>query len=1472
MNIECPNCQTKNPEDSKYCTECETSLFPPDETLSIHPEVLLPQNEEFIIGSTIVGKYTLIEKLGSGGWGVVYKAEDLKLKRHIALKFLSPRLTRDPEYKLLFVQEAQAASMLEHQNICTVHEIDETEEGQMYIAMAYYPGETLKKKIKRGPIPLDDIIDILIQIAQGLVKAHSKGIIHRDIKPSNVMITGEGIMKIVDFGLAKLSSQTELTSPVIMGTTSYMSPEQSRGEDVGFQTDLWSLGVLSYELLTAELPFKGENIQAVFNSIKNESPISPTELRREIPEELEYIILKSLRKKQNDRYQSAEQMLSDLTKFKKTLEMKEFKDSIDSKKKPEIKKETERRQATVMHAEISGYLEILEHLEAEEAATMMNQCFAMFGRVIEKYDGHINKIVGGSLLAQFGVPEAIENAPKKAINAAIELRNSLYQFNNEKNLQIPLDIHIGINTGMVIAGVMDAGEKKEFSLLGDPVNHASYLKDKTAKGQIYIGFQTYRSTKNEFKYKQVAPIILKDRKKPLHVFELLSVKEKIYRSEFRSDRMIHSEMVGRTDELQKLELHVLKSINNEGSIVSIIGEAGIGKSRLIAELMKIEPLNKVTLLEGRALSIGKNLSFHPLIDVMKNWSGIKEEDSTNESIRKLENAINNTYPEGVQEVFPFIATLMGMKLTGKYEEGEGLEKLILKNLRELILKMAEQSPLVFIIEDLHWADKSSIETLRFLFRLAESNRILFINVLRPNYKETGDFLLKTIRSRYGDISTEMVLESLSGKLSEELISNLLKIKDLPAAVRNLIIKKAEGNPFFIEEIVRSFIDDGLVEFKNGQFLITGKIDSAIIPETISEMLMVRIDKLDEEKRSLLKVASVVGRNFFYKILAKVSKSGGDLDDELEFLKKVQLIIEGRRMDELEYLFKHALAQEAVYNSILLKKRKKLHHNVAFAIESVFHERLPEFFGLLAFHFSLAEDLDKAEEYLIKAGEEALKSSASNEALHYFQEGLKIYLKIYGEDADPEKVAMIEKNIAFACFAKGQLTKAIEYFDRVLFFYGEHLPKKNLKTLFKFLSGFINFFVTLYFPLFIRIREPTQEDKEIISIYEKKIRALAIINPKRMFVEIFIWLRRLSHSDLSKIDNGVGLYLLSSGVFCYSGISFRVSRKILEHPKDKIDKNNLISLLYYRLSEEMHYILEGSWEKIADYDETLLEGALRSGDLWAVSAYCAWHGILQVTLGNYEVSQNNVNRLDYFRNMYEDEFSQTMSYTVKIKQLWKYRKFNEALTQVNGAIKHFKNMGYPPYLCYTYSYKAQIELIKDEIDEAEKSLHTAENYIAEGQPAPMLHLPYFLGRMDLYIYKLEQAKKNLDKKEFKRISKAAKKTAGKAKKFSRKVSFEFMEVHIKIGIFYWLRGKQKKALKHWSSSIKNGKKFDEKPELSRTYFEVGKRLLEDNSRYNELDGIKAVQYLEKAKTLFTKMNLEWDIEELSKVKRNVEGDS
>ena len=265
-----------------------------------------------MIGKT-VSHYRILEKLGEGGMGVVYKAEDIKLKRTVALKFLPPELTRDSEAKERFIQEAQAASALDHPNICTVYETGETDDEQIFIAMACYEGETLRDKIKRGAMDLDQAIPIAIQVGEGLAKAHARGIVHRDIKPANIMVTGDGIAKILDFGLAKLEGQARLTkTSSTLGTIAYMSPEQVGGREVDSRTDIWSLGVVVYEMVIGQLPFRSEYEPALIYSILNDKPRLMSSLRSSVPRELERLVKKTLAKSQDDRYQSVAEFLADL--------------------------------------------------------------------------------------------------------------------------------------------------------------------------------------------------------------------------------------------------------------------------------------------------------------------------------------------------------------------------------------------------------------------------------------------------------------------------------------------------------------------------------------------------------------------------------------------------------------------------------------------------------------------------------------------------------------------------------------------------------------------------------------------------------------------------------------------------------------------------------------------------------------------------------------------------------------------------------------------------------------------------------------------------------------------------------------------------------------------------------------------------------------------------------------------------------
>ncbi|MCP5045801.1 MAG: protein kinase, partial [bacterium] len=845
-----------------------------------------------------VSHYNILEKLGEGGMGEVFLANDTRLERKVALKFLPLKMIAQQDARKRFQREAKAAAALNHPNIVTIHEIGEFKR-QIYIAMEYVKGETLNEK----PYPFNHISDIALQVCEGLEATHGDGIIHRDIKLQNIIIDKSNRVKILDFGLAKLKGATRITNEIArVGTAYYMSPEQAQGDEIDHRSDIWSLGVVLYMMVTGQPPFQGDNQLTVIYSIINESPPPPSEIRADIPKKLEKIILKCLQKDPNRRYSSMRQLSTELGKLEKTLKGDKQGVIAGQCEKNQTRRESERRRATLLFAEISGDNRMMETLDTQEAAHILNSCFETVTAVIKKHGGGIEKTSANSLIAFFGLPLAIEAAPKQAVNAAIRIRSELQRFNREKRLQIPLDIRMGIDTGMVIAGSSSEDEKREstYHVTGESVALASHLKNLAGKGRIYTGPLTYKYTKNEFQYKELTPVTLKGKTKPVPVFELLSPGENIDQPGFAPGRMIRSEMVGRDKELDKLRLHVLKVIDGEGSIVSVTGEAGIGKSRLITELKKTGDLQKVTLLEGRSLSMGTNLSYYPIIDSLKNRVNIKEEDSETESLSKLEQAVGNIDPEGAAEIVPFVATLMGIEPGEKHGErlkgieGEAMQKLILKNLRELLIKDAQHLPIVFIIQDIHWADISSVELLESLFRLAEKHPVLFINVLRPNYPETGERILETIDQRYHAIHTKIHLEPLDENQCELLVRNLVKTGGLPRDTMDVIAHRADGNPFFIEEVVGSFFDQGLIQRRGGTFEITGRIDSVTIPETIQGVLMARIDRLEETTRTLLKKASVIGRHFFSKILTEIAKTTRDIDERLDYLKGLQFIRERKR--------------------------------------------------------------------------------------------------------------------------------------------------------------------------------------------------------------------------------------------------------------------------------------------------------------------------------------------------------------------------------------------------------------------------------------------------------------------------------------------------------------------------------------------------------------------------------------------------
>ncbi len=322
--MKCPKCQAEILDDSRFCSKCGTPIHPGDKAFLSHTRTILRPIVEFAAGTELVGKYKIIDVVGKGGMGIVYKAEDTKLKRNVALKFLPPELTEDKEAKDRFVLEARAAAALSHPNICTIHEIDE-EEGKSFIAMEYVEGQSLKNKIDRGPIAIQEAVDIAIQVAEGLEEAHRKEIIHRDIKSANIMITEKGQAKIMDFGLAKVKGGTLLTREgTTLGTVAYMSPEQARGEEVDHRTDIWSLGIVLYEILSGQLPFLGDREASILYSVVHEEAKPVAAWNPKIPSDLQQITDRCLKKKPEARYRSVADFLKDLQKYKDSLKAEEL--------------------------------------------------------------------------------------------------------------------------------------------------------------------------------------------------------------------------------------------------------------------------------------------------------------------------------------------------------------------------------------------------------------------------------------------------------------------------------------------------------------------------------------------------------------------------------------------------------------------------------------------------------------------------------------------------------------------------------------------------------------------------------------------------------------------------------------------------------------------------------------------------------------------------------------------------------------------------------------------------------------------------------------------------------------------------------------------------------------------------------------------------------------------------------------------
>lgn len=661
----------------------------------------------------------------------------------------------------------------------------------------------------------------------------------------------------------------------------------------------------------------------------------------------------------------------------------------------------ERKLVTVMFADVSGFTALAETMDPEAVRDLMNACFERLVPIVEKYKGTVDKFMGDGIMVLFGAPVVHENDPERALRTALEMAEALAGFNAENSTG--LGLHFGINTGLVIAGGLGTRERQQYTVMGDAVNVASRLEAVSERGEILVGPDTYRLTAPLFEFETLEPVVVKGKAEPLPIYRL--VAPKAVPEAVRGIAGLQSPLVGREVEFRVLSEAVERLQAGVGGIVTLVGEAGLGKSRLVAELRKqtLERVSEaasatpsVQWVEGRCLSFGTSIAYLLWLDVLRGLLGVMSEDSPTAVRDLLRERVGAWCPDQFEEVYPFLSWLMSLRPETEVEvaahelDGEQLKTGVFRAIEILLEGAARQKPLLVVCEDLHWADPTSIDVLKSLLELPGRVPLLLLCVFRPE-KAHGCWQVKEAAAQHDRLfHTDLRLAPLSAGDSQTLIRNLLYTEALPPELRDRILGSAEGNPFYVEEIIRSLMDGGAIAWDSdvGRWEAIRDVTEIAIPDTLQGVLVARIDRLQEETKRVLQLASVIGRVFFYRVLATIARDEQDLEEHILRLEHDEMIRERAREPELEYIFKHHLTQEAAYNGLLKKERQLFHRRVAQTLETLFPEQREEQIGLLAFHWDRAGDPKKATEYLLRAGDMARTAYAHQEAIDYYQRALE----------------------------------------------------------------------------------------------------------------------------------------------------------------------------------------------------------------------------------------------------------------------------------------------------------------------------------------------------------------------------------------------------------------------------------------------------------------------------------------------------
>ena len=662
----------------------------------------------------------------------------------------------------------------------------------------------------------------------------------------------------------------------------------------------------------------------------------------------------------------------------------------------------ERRVVTMLFSDVKGSTQAAEQLDPEDWSEIINAGFEFMIKPIYRYEGIVARLMGDGILGFFGAPIAHEDDPQRAILAGLEIVAGVgpYREQVRQRYGVDFDVRVGINTGLVVVGAVGSDLRMEYTALGDAINLAARMEQTARPGTVQVAHDTYKLVKPLFEFEELGGIEVKGKAEPVPAYRALGAKELAGRG--RGIEGLHAEMVGRRVELATLREVMVDLKQGVGRIVCLLGDAGLGKTRLIQEGRKVfqEVMgSEANWHETTTLSYETNQAYGLLQRLLRRVEGIAYDDPPPRIRQNLASVVEGVAQDRRPRAMQVMEALFG--LNGHEQalplEGEAFRRELFETVQGWWRARFGDRPTVLVFDDMHWGDTASIELLLQLLPLTGEIPVVLLCAMRGE-REAPAWQIKTQSYElYPHRYTEMSLRPLTEEESDELVSRLLAIAEISNPLRARILERSAGNPFFIEEVVRTLIENGAVypeeRAVNGElrryWRSTNEAADFAIPDNLRSLLAARMDRLEEATRATLQMASVIGRNFYYRVLQAVDEGTSDLDKNVGTLLRLDMIREMARVPEIEYSFRNPMTQEAVYKTILLKRRREFHRRVGEAMVELYPDRLEGLYGLLAHHFALAGEREKAIEYSRKAAKQAMAVYAYDDAAQNLRAALEL---------------------------------------------------------------------------------------------------------------------------------------------------------------------------------------------------------------------------------------------------------------------------------------------------------------------------------------------------------------------------------------------------------------------------------------------------------------------------------------------------